>query len=468
MAPNILFLMADQFRADALGCIDPRTRTPHLDALAARGWLFTNAYANSAECIPSRISLATGLYPHQTGVMVNEPCALHPRFPNWIQAIERAGYATSLFGKTHLHPHSGDLREQAHLMQQYGLQVVDEIGGPRASAHLMSNMTALWEQHGFLERYRADFADRFATDPFVARPSVLPLDLYYDCYVGQAARNYFATAPLNRPWFCWISFGGPHEPWDAPEPYASMYDRDAVAPGLPKPPDFSARRGLLQRAYGNRGGAPQLSDDQVAAMRANYAGNVSLIDDQIGKIIETIRDRGELDNTVIIFTSDHGEMNGDHGLVYKGNFLEPAIKVPLIVTLPGQCHPARSSAFVELMDVGATLVDYAAGTIPSPSLAKSLRPLITGNTAQHRPFAVSEFSGHFCFIDEIVKVEFDREFNAVLAFDRADIAEQCDLSRDPSYAGYLATARAAIKSLYAQAPPLRATAPSVASLTGVT
>jgi hypothetical protein len=196
MRPNILFIMADQFRADALGCVGGVARTPNLDALAARGWLFTNAYANSAECIPSRISLATGLYPHQTGIWINKSCTLDPAFPNWMQSIEAVGYATSLFGKTHLHPHSGDLRDRLELMHRYGLQTVDEIGGPRASAGLRSNMTELWEQQGVWTRYREDFKDRFATKPFVARPSPLPLDLYYDVYVGRTARDHARAAEL--------------------------------------------------------------------------------------------------------------------------------------------------------------------------------------------------------------------------------------------------------------------------------
>ena len=427
--PNILFIMADQFRADALGCLGGDARTPHLDALAARGWLFTNAYANSAECIPSRFSLATGLYPHQIGVTRNGPFTLDPAIPNWMQAIEAAGYATSLFGKTHLHPHGGDLRDRLALMHRYGLQTVDEIAGPRASTGTRSNMTDLWDRHGVWADYRADFEDRFATRPFVARPSALPLDLYYDSYVGRTAREHIERSPTDRPWFCWVSFGGPHEPWDAPEPYASLYKPADMWPALPKPRDSGQRRGLLRELYDSRVSSPSLSPSDVAAMRANYAGNVTLIDDEIGRIIAAVTARGERDNTVILFTSDHGEMNGDHGLIYKGCFLDAAIKIPLIVAPAGGTHPVRSDSLVELLDAGATLADYAQAEMPALSMARSLRPLMTGATTMHRAAAVSEFRDQTCVVTPRMKVEFDAGLVPVLAFDRTcDPYEQTDIS----------------------------------------
>src|ERR1051325_5205785 len=188
--PNILFMMADQMRADALGLVNGWVETPHLDRLAREGVLVHGTIANSAECIPARFSLALGLHPHQTGVGQNEPRTLTPRCPNWMQAVERAGYRTSLFGKTHLHPHEGDLREREHLVHAYGLQVVDETTGPHASAHVLSHMTQGWRERGLWERYREDVGERVATKRFVARPSVLGVDDHYGVYVGtQAARH---------------------------------------------------------------------------------------------------------------------------------------------------------------------------------------------------------------------------------------------------------------------------------------
>jgi arylsulfatase len=431
MRPNILFFFSDQFRADAIGAVGGYARTPNLDKLARQGWLFTSAFANSAECVPSRISLAVGLYPHQTGIDRNTRCTLDPDRSNWMQAIAATGYRTSLFGKTHLHPHEGDIRDRLSLMHRYGLQTVDETAGPRASAVVRSNLTDLWDRQNVWDAYRADLLERYATKAFVARPSPLPLDLYYDCYVARAARAYLEGLRGDEPWFCWVSFGGPHEPWDAPEPYASMYKPADMPPPQPRMPHVSEIRGLLKQLYDSNEYSPPLTASDVALMRANYAGSVTLIDDQIGQILETISFRGEMDKTLIVFASDHGEMNGDHGLIYKANFLDPAIKVPLIVAPPktGRLAGKVSSELVELMDIGATLVDYAGAQQPPASQARSLRPFLEGRAAAHRSIAVSEFAGHTCVITPEIKVEFDSRSVPVLAFDRViDLHEQHDIS----------------------------------------
>lgn len=127
--PNILFVMTDQQRWDAMGCSGGWVRTPNLDRIAAEGVRFANCVTNSPVCIPARLSLATGLYPHNTGVWMNLRHHLDEDTPTWMRSIREAGYRTSVFGKTHLHHHSGDLRDREELLQAYGLQDVDEIGG---------------------------------------------------------------------------------------------------------------------------------------------------------------------------------------------------------------------------------------------------------------------------------------------------------------------------------------------------
>jgi choline-sulfatase len=304
---------------------------------------------------------------------------------------------------------------------------------------------------GVVESYRADLGERFATAPTLVRPSTLPLDLYYDSYVGRSGRAHLATLERGAPWFCWVSFGGPHDPWDAPESYASMYAPETMP--APRPRSLSDTRGLLRERYGSRDLSPELSAREVAAMRANYAGNVTLIDHEIGQIIETVRRRGELDSTLIVFTSDHGEMNGDYGLVYKQNFLDPAIKVPLIVVAPG-AQGGTSSALVELMDIGATMTEYAGARLPGPSQARSLRALIEGRAPSHRDFAVSEFAGHGCVIGSRLKVEFDPQMNATLAIDRIeDSDERTDVSREPGYQTEIAALARWLGEFRSAAPP---------------
>lgn len=154
-------------------------------------------------------------------------------------------------------------------------------------------------------------------------------------------------------------------------------------------------------------------------MRANYAGNVSLIDAQIGELLQTIEDRGELANTVVAFTSDHGEMNGDYGLTHKMNFLDGAVRVPLIVRTPQTVAAGggvQNESFAENCDVGPTLVELAGGSIDYQHFARSLCPALEGGA--HRPDGLSEFRGEFMLINDEWKVALNRDGQVYLLFDR--------------------------------------------------
>ena len=151
-------------------------------------------------------------------------------------------------------------------------------------------------------------------------------------------------------------------------------------------------------------------------MRANYAGNVSLIDDQIGEVLAVIEARGEMDNTLIAFTSDHGEMNGDHGLIYKMNFYDGALRVPLVIRSPGENGGRVNDSLVEMCDVGPTLVELAGGTIEYRHFARSLVGAMQGG--RHREDALSEFMGEFMLINDDWKIAVNREGLPYLLFDR--------------------------------------------------
>jgi arylsulfatase len=424
--PNILFIMTDQQRADAMGCSGGWLDTPNYDCIASQGLRFTQCVANSPVCVPTRLSLHTGLYPHNTGVWRNQPSAPSPDQPTWLQRVHGLGYRTSLFGKTHLHPHSGDLRDREDLMHGYGLDHVDEIGGPRASARVLSHMTAGWQEKEVWQAYQEDYDQRFGNKPHVVRPSALPLEDYADVYVGQRAKEYLEEYDGEEPWFCWVSFGGPHEPWDTPEPYASMYDPSTMPAPRPGPRAAAGRPlGNLDRRLGQR---PSLEPGDAAAMRANYAGNVTLIDDQIGQILDVLRTRGELDNTVIVCTSDHGEHNGDAGLIYKETFLDGAVRVPLLVRCPPgmvSVPPGSTCAApVEWFDIGPTLLELAGGEIDYPQFGRSLRPLLDDPCGPHRQQAVSELGGEIMLLDQRWKAAINCRGEMYMLFDRDNDPEE--------------------------------------------
>jgi arylsulfatase len=430
--PNILLLMTDQQRADALGCSGGWLETPHMDRIAAGGVRFENCITNSPVCIPARLSLATGLYPHNTGVWTNQPSQLNAAQPTWMQRVREAGYRTSLFGKTHLHPHNGDLRDREYLMKTYGLDDVDEIGGPRASARVLSHMTAWWRDMGVWDIYKDDYEQRFDDKPHIVRPSPLGMEYYADTYVGQRAKNYLETYDLGQPWCCWVSFGGPHEPWDAPEPYASMYNPQDMPAPRPAPNSTAGRpSGHLDELLAKD---RQLTATDIAAMRANYAGNISLIDAQIGHILDAIEKRGELDNTVIVLASDHGEMNGDSGLIYKSNFLDGAVRVPLLVRAPGMSQGTICSSPVEWFDIGPTLIELAGSTVDYPQFARSLCPALADPQQTHRSEAIAEFRGEIMLLDQRWKAALNEEGQVYLLFDiENDPQEHNNLAGHPDH-----------------------------------
>lgn len=434
--PNILLLMTDQQRWDALGCVGGWVNTPNLDRLASEGVRFDSCVTTAPICVPARLNFATGLYCHNTQVWHNAPHTMAIDTPTWMRDIRKLGYHSALFGKTHWHPHQGDLREREHLLHAYGFDVVNETTGPRASVRCGSHMTDAWAAQGVWKSHQQDYATRSGHDATVVRPSALPLEAYYDVYVGQQAKAYLDGYTHDQPWFCFVSFPGPHEPWDTPEPFASMHDPASMPAARPFPADTGDRpRGLLDRRYN---AVPQHDAAQIAQMRADYAGNIALIDDQIGQLLVTLEQRGELDHTIIAFTSDHGELNGDAGLVYKANFLDGSVRVPMIVRTPqtaaGVTRGTVNEHPVEWSDLGPTLVELAGGRIEHPQFAKSLVPALNTVGIAVRDDAVSESGGELMLMTDEWKLALNREGQVYLLFDRRnDPLEQRNLIGEPGY-----------------------------------
>jgi len=374
--------------------------------------------------------MATGRYPHNSGVWDNCPFELPEGTPTWMAAIRDAGYRTSLFGKTALHRRGRDLRKFEYVLNSYGLDDVDEIRGPRASADTVSHMTARWKSLGLLAAFQKDIKERAGKNKMLVRPSPLPLADYYDVYVGQQAKKYLHGYKRSAPWFCWVSFAGPHEPWDTPEPYASMYHADDMPEPLRRPPDRGRDpTGELDRKFAE---SPPGEIHNARELRADYAGKVTLIDDQIGQILNEIEIREELDRTIILFTSDHGEMNGDYDLIYKSNFLNGAVRVPLIVSTPEIKRSAQAGktieSLVEWFDAGPTLADLAGAKINYTQFARSLMPVLHDPKNEHRRFAIAELSLEVMYLDQNWKLMLNREGDPYRLFDvKKDPQEMDDL-----------------------------------------
>ncbi len=418
--PNILFLFTDQQRADSLGIVNGWAKTPHLDALAEAGVLFTSCFANAPVCIPSRFSLMSGLYPHNLGVQTNRNATYPAGLETWVGKLRRGGYRTSMFGKLHLHPTQGDLRDYERLVHRFGFDDVDEVGGPRALRSCSANLTDRWERAGVRSAYRQDVAERYNHTPWVVRPSPVGADLYYDTYVARSAADYLRDYARPEPWFCYVGFPGPHEPWDTPEPWASAYEPGDMAPPRAEPRSVTGRPvGMLDDRLADR---PAVSPPEIAALRADYAGGVSLIDDLVGEILEVVRSRGEWERTIVVFTSDHGEMNGDAGLLYKEVFLDGAVRVPLIIRDPTGASGTTVDDPVELVDLGATVLDLAGrDDTGSFRMGRSLAGVVRGEErSPSRPDVLSELRGEVMLATADWKIALNAEGETYLLFRRSD------------------------------------------------
>jgi choline-sulfatase len=217
-----------------------------------------------------------------------------------------------------------------------------------------------------------------------------------------------------------VSFGGPHEPWDTPEPYASKYDPETMPDHIPRPEQNPDRpQGTLDEKFRTR--TVDFEPGEEKRLRADYAGNLTLIDDQIGELFNAVEARGEMDNTVIVMCSDHGEMNGDYQLIYKANFLNGAVRVPLLIRTPETVGSPLAGqvceSLVEWFDVGPTLVELAGGTMEHRQFAKSLCPVLKDPTAEHRSEAISEYGGDIMLLNHEWKIAINQEGKTYLLFD---------------------------------------------------
>lgn len=395
--PNILLITSDQQHFDTLGVDNARIRTPALDRLAREGMLFERAYCSNPVCSPSRASILTGLYPawhHCWTIGVKLP----EDVPTVNDEFRRAGYATGLVGKAHFQPtrsEPGSESIEAHPVLRdldfwrsfhgpwYGFEHI-ETARMHADEHLAGQHYAIWLEEKGLTNWRDYFA------PWPADPDTpkrhhsweLPAELHHSTWVGERTiANIERCARQNRPFFLWSSFFDPHPPYLVSEPWASMYDPADMRPGRITPgemeslppqfgltqqprPDFSAWK---ETPWANHGFSCHLRDDeQLRKDMAVYYGMVSLMDRQIGRILESLDALGIADNTLVLFTTDHGHFLGQHGLTAKGAFhFEDLLRIPMVVRWPGQVPAGtRSGALQSQVDFAPSFLSAAGLPVP--------------------------------------------------------------------------------------------------------
>lgn len=380
--PNILLLFVDQMRYDAMCCAgNPVIKTPGLDRLAREGMHFTHAVTPVPVCVAARQSLITG-----------QRCAVHGRFGNNLplpepnlytlpQLLGIAGYQTRAIGKMHFIPprrHYGFHR----------MELMEEIPKCREEDEYLLYLKRVGYGH---IRQVHGVRNLLYHHPQV---SVIPEEHHGSTWVADRTVD-FLHEHRYQPFFCWSSWIAPHLPWNAPEPFASMYPIDTVDP----PHNWDQPREALPPSMRH---AKQTSDTAFASMdhlrriKALYYGNISLIDKGVGRILDALDGLGLAENTLVVFASDHGEMMGDHGAFQKSKPYEASARVPFLARLPGRIEAGRTPADrVSLLDLMPTFLSLAGVEYPgSPPLpGASLLGAPGGGLAGPRDELVVEHGG---------------------------------------------------------------------------
>jgi len=377
-----------------MSCVGhPQLRTHHMDRLAAEGTLFTHACTASPLCMPARASFLCGRYVHNHNMWANAG-ELAAQDESLFRRLQQAGYRTAHIGKSHYYSHGGlDLREREGYMHARGFDDVHETTGPWATCRTGSYMTDHWQAQGLLKVFREDYEDRRrirrAQGAPVVRPSPLPVEEFPDSYVGRQAVRFIDEYDRDEPFALFVGFGGPHEPWDAPGEYARLYDPEEAPPRIPpaEPGDWVGEHAAEWQRL--RWGEA-LTEDLIRRIRANYYGKIALIDRWFGEILSACERKGWMDQLLVVFWSDHGEMLGDHHLLYKSRFYESALRVPLIVRRPGGKGGGRSAALAQTVDILPTVLEAVGLETPVGCMGASLVPALDDPSDPLRETAFSE------------------------------------------------------------------------------
>ena len=437
--PNIVVLISDQQRLDTVSCygLNEVCRTPHIDALAARGIRFDSAFTPTAICSPARASFYTGLYPHKHGVTANGLC-LREGVRGLNHYLDEVGYRCGYAGKWHVDEQTGPTG--------YGFAGQDFMGYAFPGSDLLPGL-----QFGARPRGHNPYADYLKERGFDPPPTVShrfvgtnpsnqaqemfalhegPVESCIEYFVAdEAIRVLDEVATGEQPFFLWANFWGPHSPSLVPEPYFSMYDPKAI----PEHPGYAEtfekkpyRQQLIEKLWG-------LGDygwEGFQEIAARYFGHCTLIDDMVGRVVAHLERLGVLDNTIIVYTADHGDCLGAHKLIEKGEFMYDEIyRIPLVIAHPDCEAPGTAcDEFVYLHEIMLSSLDAAGLDVPADLDGQSFLPAIEG-----RPFANGReevycvFDRHFTVANQRMVRTRTHQFT----FNSGDPGELYDLQRDP-------------------------------------
>ena len=401
---NLVFIMSDQQRRDSLGCYGSDwARTPNLDTLASSSYVFENAYVTQAVCTPARASIMTGLYPHTAGPIVNA-IPLSPDLPVLSEMVSEE-YFCGYMGKWHL----GD-----DVIKQHGFDVWTSTEDDHREAYTRR------EHRRVLSDYRHHLVaqglepNRERAGDWIFSPDArarLAEEFQMASFLAERAER-FIDERKDRPFVLYVSTFEPHSPYDGP--FDDQYDPDRlpVGPAFLKRPDGAALVNRVRADYFMQylSGGEITKDDYISEalapghdlskeagwrrLRAQYYGNVTLVDRLVGRITAALERAGIADDTAVVFTSDHGEMLGDHGMLEKRSFYEESARVPLFIRVPWlSSEPRLIGGSVGQVDLVPTLLDLLGEPAPDHLEGKSLLPVLRGQTTLDDNDVFMEWNG---------------------------------------------------------------------------
>lgn len=354
--PNVLLIMTDQHRFDHLGCMGhPTLETPYMDWIASEGTLFTSAYTPSPSCIPARACLMTGQKPWKTGIlgMGEGQGPMGTGFEYTIPSLlGDAGYHTVGIGKMHFYPQRS--------LNGFHETRIDE-SGRREDPSFMSDYEEWFQEHC---KDSNDLTGHGITwNSHLARPYHLPEYLHPTVWTANEALDFLKKRDPSKPFFMKLSFARPHSPYDAPPYYFNMYENKELT--KPVVGQWSKEHEESNDAWIWDSWEGKISESEVKRARAGYCGSINHIDHQMGRVLAQLRKEGLLDDTLIIFTSDHGDMLGDHHLWRKTYAYEGSAHIPMIIRLPRELrkHVKSSSEAHSTYDSNLSTNDMATSLI---------------------------------------------------------------------------------------------------------
>ncbi len=420
--PNVLWIMADQLRFDYLSCYGhPHLNTPHIDALAARGVRFTNTYVQSPVCGPSRMSAYTGRYVRSHGSTWNG-MPLRVGEPTLGDHLREVGARAVLVGKTHM---TADAAGMASL----GIDPASEIGvrvsecgfepferddglHPDTARQRWSAYDDYLVEQGYGSNNPwGDFANSGVGEngellsAWLLKNSRLPANVPEEhsetAYMTNRAMAFMTEARADgRPWMCHLSYIKPHWPYIVPAPYHDIYDETHIVPPIRSEAEKDTDHPLMQ-AYLKARVCQCFARDEVREhVIPAYMGLIKQLDDHLGRLFAWMDAEGFSENTIVAFTSDHGDYMGDHWMGDKDFYHEPAVKVPLIIADPRPAADASrgtiSDALVEMIDLAPTFMT-ALGCKPKPHVieGRDLTPILHGTGGFSRRYAISQHDYHW-------------------------------------------------------------------------